>query len=244
MIIINGLHKDNSKIISVYDRGFTYGDGVFTTCLIKNGIIDDWKLHYDRIKRHASHINLSPPADEFIQSSLQNLLESIKKNNYYSLRLIFSRGESARGLNIPASVQTQFFIIIDEIEPPQTTPLKIIISEKVRRNEFSPLSNIKSLNYLDNIIAKNEAITDGADDAIMLSTSGNVSCATSSNLFIREGNLWITPRTEDGALDGIERYKKILSGAIEDRITTERLHKADEIILTNSLWKNRQGILI
>jgi branched-chain amino acid aminotransferase len=130
-----------------------------------------------------------------------------------------------------------------EIIMPPSDPLSAIISKTIRRNEYSPLSRIKSLNYLDNILAKEEARTLSADDAIILNTKGFVTCATSSNIFIREVNNWITPPLEDGVLDGVERLKLIQNRAREESITIERLKNADEIIFTNSIWKQQRAVL-
>lgn len=244
MILLNGNSLHDDKIISLQDRGFTYGDGIFTTCLVKNGLIDDWDLHYERLNRHAHSIHLPPLQNDIIDHSLASLSDYILVETMYSLKIIYTRGNSARGLDIPKSTKPNIFMLLKPIDEISNQPLRVMISTTTRRNEFSKLSNIKSLNYLDNILAKEDAKKHGADDSIMLSTKGFVSCATSSNVFIVDGKDWITPPLTDGAMDGIERYKLIQKGAREESITPQRLRIAQKIILTNSIWKQREALII
>jgi len=112
----------------------------------------------------------------------------------------------------------------------------MIIAETVRRNSFSPLSRIKSLNYGDNLIALMEAKDKGADDAILLNAEGHVCCASTSNIFIVEGHDFITPPLYDGVLNGITRQFILQKYRVrEESIHAERLLKSDAAFLTNSL---------
>src|SRR5207249_2319066 len=112
-------------------------------------------------------------------------------------------------------------------------PLKVVISA-IRRNELSPISNMKTLCYLDNIIARRDAAKQGADECIFLNTKGNVACASVANIFVVTEKGIITPRLEDGVLPGITRMLilkicKINNFAVfEESITESQLLKAKE----------------
>lgn len=243
MICFNGNIVKTETQISILDRGFQYGDGVFNTLRVVGGIAEDIDLHIDKLNRHATKIHLPKIDKNYLHTLINNFIKQFSQNKIYALKIIYTRGNSMRGLSIPNNIDPNIIITMTEMIMPPSDPLSAIISKAIRRNEYSPLSRIKSLNYLDNILAKEEARTLSADDAIMLNTKGFVTCATSSNIFIREKNIWITPPLEDGVLDGVERLKLIQNGAREESITIERLKNADEIILTNSIWKQQRAVL-
>ncbi len=111
-----------------------------------------------------------------------------------------------------------------------------MICRTTRRNEYSPLSGIKSLNYGDNILARREAVHKGATDALMLNTQGHVACATVVNVFFRIEGRWITPKLSDGILPGLARAKVIPGiGAIETTLTERDIAQADAAFISNSL---------
>jgi branched-chain amino acid aminotransferase len=243
MICFNGNVIETANPVSIFDRGFQYGDGVFNTLRVIDGVAEDIDLHIDKLNRHATIIFLPNIDKQYLQNSINNFIQNFSQNKIYALKIIYTRGNSVRGLSIPDNVDPNIIMTMTEMIMPPSDPLSVIMSKTTRRNEYSPLSGIKNLNYLDNILAKEEARTLNVDDAIMLNTKGFVTCATSSNIFIREGNNWITPPLEDGVLDGVERLKLIQNGALEESITVERLKNADEIILTNSIWKQQRAVL-
>jgi branched-chain amino acid aminotransferase len=112
----------------------------------------------------------------------------------------------------------------------------VIVAATTCRNENSPLTRIKSLSYLDNIIARNEATARGVDDALMVNTAGNVVCGTVANLFLLVDGGLLTPPVEDGALPGVARADVItLTRAEERTITRDLLARAGEAFLTNAL---------
>jgi branched-subunit amino acid aminotransferase/4-amino-4-deoxychorismate lyase len=120
----------------------------------------------------------------------------------------------------------------------------LIIANDVRRNEGSPLSRIKSLNYADNVLAMREAMQHKADDAIMLNNKGMVCCAATANIFIVLDGQWMTPPLTDGVLDGIMRAEMIRERAAQEiSISVDDLKRAEEIYLTSSLIGMRLGKL-
>jgi branched-chain amino acid aminotransferase len=120
--------------------------------------------------------------------------------------------------------------------PAAPEPARVIVAAATCRNDKSPLSNIKSLNYLDNIIARNEAAAKGVDDALMVNTRGNIACGTVANVFALVDGGLITPPVADGVLPGVARADVILLTRAEERtISRDTLAKATEVFLTNAL---------
>ena len=112
----------------------------------------------------------------------------------------------------------------------------VIVCRSTLRNQHSPLSRIKSLNYGDNLLARREAIDRGASDALMLNTSGDLACATVGNVFLRIEGRWITPRLADGALPGLARARLIKGiRATESPLSARSIASADAGFISNSL---------
>jgi len=133
-----------------------------------------------------------------------------------ALRLTLTRGPAPRGLLPPEQLRPTVLVTAQAL-PPVLPPAHVIIARSTRRNEFSPLSAIKSLNYLDSIMARREAAAHGADDAILLNTAGALAGATAATLVLRIGGLWLTPPLQDGALAGIARARHLEQGLIAER---------------------------
>lgn len=241
---INGeFIQEETVFISPQDRGFTLGDGVFDTMLILDGKMQYANEHFARLYHDTKimgiecNINLLDSAEELLKKN------EIQQGRYI-LRSQVTRGISPRGLSPAPETKPTIVMRVVETPPPDLTPILAIIVKQVRRNEFSPLSKIKSLNYADNILALIEARAEGADEAILLNTQGFVTCASASNIFIRENNKWLTPPLSDGVMAGITRARLITDlNAAEESITPERLARADEIIQCNSVIGRRNLIM-
>lgn len=214
------------------DRGYTLGDGVFDTQLAVDGVLPDHALHFKRLIRHAEAIHLtSPYAAEELDEFAHVLLH---QHPNYVVRTQISRGTTQRGLALPVTAKPNVLIRISPPPGPQAEPV-VMIAHTVR-NETSVLSFIKATHYLDAILALQDAQDHGCNDAIFLNMQGNVTCATSSNVFIVENGKWVTPPLHDGVMDGITRVKTLREKhGHEDTIPLTRLRNADEIWLTNSV---------
>ena len=241
----NGAYlKDESVIISPLDRGFALGDGVFDTMLIADGEMQYPREHFSRLMRDAAVLGINAEID-FLDVAEQLLQKNQLAGRRYVLRTQVTRGIGQRGLAPPLETIPSILMRVSEAAEPDLTPVKAIIAERVRRNEFSPLSKIKSLNYGDNILALIEAKSKGADEAILINTKGFVTCASASNIFIRENDKWTTPPLSDGVLAGITRARLIGElRAREESITPERLARADEIFQCNSVIGSRRLIML
>jgi branched-chain amino acid aminotransferase len=220
------------------DRGLTLGDGVFETIAVRSGRILRMNAHLSRFSRGASILGIeSPMVDEDLIEALDKVLQANAITDG-ALRITLTRGPSIRGL-MPPKTPSPSLIITASINAPDFDAggcVKTVIVSGTRCNEYSPLSSIKSLNYLDNILALMEAREKGADDALLLNSTGNIASASSSNLFAVFGGELVTPPIKDGCLGGIMRADVIrcLNG-VERSIPPLDLAKASEAFLTNCL---------
>lgn len=244
MILQNSMYwngaliPENQAIYSAFDR-IRLGDGVFDTVLCKDGKALHIALHWERLRDNCNilAIPFSMELDAF-QNIAQGLLSANDAlSGRYALNTVISRGEGQRGLLPPDPPSTSFLMRLSALSFPVNKPsLHGHIVTSVRRNEGSPLSRIKSLNYGDNILALQEAQRHGANEAIMLNNAGYVTCASAGNIFAISGGQIVTPPLSDGVLDGVARRIFMQRYAvIERRITPEELMGADHVFLTNSI---------
>jgi branched-chain amino acid aminotransferase len=240
--------KEDEAVVSVFDHGFLYGDGVYETIRSYGSRIFMQNQHLARLRRSADGIGLTIPIPD--HRWLDLLHESMARNNIGNaqqdayLRITISRGAGDIGLD-PALCPTPTVVIITKpLHPPSPEHYRIgvkLIVARTRRNLPSALPpHIKTTNFLNNILAKREAIAAGAFDSILLNWESHLTECTVSNLFfVRAGRL-CTPSLACGLLDGITR-NIVLSLAQEAQIPVdegyfgvEAIYKADECFLTNT----------
>ena len=242
-IYLNGaLYIDDeieTAMIPTADRGLLLGDGLFETLPIINGQALWWDLHKERVLKSANQIDLQLDPMK-LDDAIVKLTELCKNANGV-VRLTVTRGSGGRGLAIP---KEQAPIYLASLAPmPQGLAFAdaTLITATIRRNENSPTSRLKSLNYLDNILATREAEQAGADDALMLNSKTRAACTTICNLFAISDNQITTPPLSDGVLPGIVRSKVIELAPqwgftiAEQSLLPDQLKKADGLFLTNSL---------
>lgn len=230
--------------VSVFDHGFLYGDGIYETVRVYDGVIFMFDEHIQRLFRSASLIGLDIPKKvDDIKIAVYDTLQANKLVNAY-VRLTVSRGHGPLGLD-PALCKDPTFVVIttDFKDYPRSfyeDGIRLIISS-VRRNlkeAINPL--IKSLNFLNNILAKIEAKQADAYEALMLNADGYIAEGTISNIFFVKGGMLCTPSIECGILDGITRYI-VIDLAVRNGITVregaflpDELYAADEVFITNT----------
>ena len=235
--------KDDAKV-SVYDHGLLYGDGVFEGIRVYNGRIFECDAHVDRLFSSAKAIRLTLPLSHAqICAAMQ---ETVKANAFQDcyLRLVVTRGVGYLGLNPNKCSKPTVIVIADTIDmyPKEMYQNGMaVITASVIRNHPNALSpRIKSLNYLNNILAKIEAVDAGVSEAIMLNHEGNVAECTGDNIFIVRGGTVCTPGTADGILEGITRKviielcHKLGIACVEKTLQRHDLYVADECFLTGS----------
>jgi branched-chain amino acid aminotransferase len=234
----------NNARIGVYDHGLLYGDGVFEGIRVYSGKIFECEAHLDRLWASARAIRLDIPIsrDEF-RAAMQ---QTVKANSFTDcyIRACVTRGAGYLGLSPRKCPKPSIFIIADTIElyPKEMYEKGMaVITASVIRNHPNAISpRIKSMNYLNNILAKIEAIDAGVPEAIMLNHEGNVAECTGDNIFIVRSGQVQTPTTSDGILEGITRRVVIgLCGklgipCIEKTLQRHDLYIADECFLTGT----------
>ena len=240
----DGLVDEKDAQISVFDHGFLYGDGVFEGIRFYNGKILCEKEHLDRLYESAKFIRLDMPMDICSMSSAMK--ETIAANGLSNgyIRLIVSRGAGTLGLN-PFLCKKPTVVIIAagiQLYPAELyeSGLKVVSSSFVRNSPQSVPPQVKSLNYLNNILAKIEAIDNGVLEAIMYNSQGYVAEATGDNVFIIKSGVIFTPPVQSGSLTGITR-KLVMKIAVEEgyevvekNLTRYDLYTCDEFFLTGT----------
>ena len=230
--------------ISVFDHGLLYGDGVFEGIRVYGGKVFELEAHIERLFNSAKAIRLVIPQER--ATLTENVRKTVAANNLNNgyVRLVATRGVGTLGLNPLVCTEGQIIIIAATIQLyPQElyeTGLKVISANTVRNHPLSISPQIKSLNYLNNILAKLEALDRDMLEAIMYNHQGYVAEATGDNVFIVRNRRIITPPTSAGSLDGITRAVVIKlarqSGyeVAEQNLTRHDLYAADEIFLTGT----------
>jgi len=236
--------RKEDALISVFDHGFLYGDGVYETLRAYGGRIFRLRQHLARLARSASLIGLDTPIVE--HDFITVLREAMERNDLSDayLRITISRGEGNIGLDPRLCLHPTVVVISLPLQPYPIELFNTGVSlaiVNVRRNLAAALPPmIKSLNFLNNILAKQEASRAGAFDGLMLNGEGHITECTTSNIFFVKDGCVYTPSVACGILDGITR-EAILSLAREQAFPTEEgcynpeaLLEADECFLTNT----------
>ncbi len=238
MLWLNGgLVAAGQARIDPADRGFTLGDGVFETVMVKQGVPQHIDRHLARLAHGASVLGLSLPyRPDAIAVGIEKVLVATQTGEIDAVvRITLTRGPAPRGL-LPQVALQPTMMITSGVLTQSAGPAHAIIARSTRRNERSPTSSIKTLNYIDNIIARQEAKAASADEAILLNTRDCVACATVANVFALIDGTVVTPPVAAGALPGIRRALLLEQGCASEReITEAELKSAREIFLSNSL---------
>ena len=241
---LNGklVDKHDAKV-SVYDHGLLYGDGVFEGIRVYAGKVFKHKEHTERLYESAKAIALTIPLSP--EEMMAAVEETVKANNKVDgyIRLVVTRGPGTLGLD-PRKCDPQVIVIVDDIAlyPKELyeNGLEVITSSYVRNHTNALSPRVKSLNYLNNILAKIEAIRAGCLEAIMLNAQGEVAECTGDNLFVVKKGVLKTPPPEAGILEGITRgvVMDLARGAKMDvrecPLTRHDVYAADEIFLTGT----------
>jgi len=244
-IFIDGKYYDEHDAkVSVFDHGLLYGDGIFEGIRAYHGRVFKLKEHIDRLFYSAKAILLQIPMSpaQMTRAVVEACRENKIRDGY--IRLVVTRGMGTLGLNPKSCKRPSVIIIADKIQlyPPEVYQRGLdIITVPTTRNLHSALNPaIKSLNYLNNILAKIEANNGGCEEAVMLNAEGFVAECTGDNLFIVKNGELFTPPLSAGALYGITRQTVIELAeeeglkVCEPNLTRYDLFNADECFLTGT----------
>ena len=230
--------------ISVFDHGLLYGDGVFEGIRVYGGRVFLHRQHIDRLFESAKAIRLAIPMspDQVIAA----VEATVKANNIQDgyVRLVVTRGAGSLGLDIRKTSHPQVIVIADTISlyPPETYTkgMHLVTASTIRNHPGALSARIKSLNYLNNILARIEGTDAGMVEALMLNHKGEVAECTGDNIFIVKNRVLLTPGVDAGILEGITRnavMQLAVEGGYQVRetsLTRHDLYVADEMFLTGT----------
>lgn len=240
----NKLVDEADAKISVFDHGVLYGDGVFEGIRVYSGRIFELDAHIKRLYESAAVIRLEiPMSKDKLKSAVEKTTEANGVIDGY-IRLVVTRGVGTLGLNPFICENSIVFIIADNIqlypEELYEKGMKVISATTVRNHPLSLPPRVKSLNYLNNILAKIEALDNDVPEAIMYNHEGYVAEATGDNVFIVKDGVIYTPPVSAGSLRGITRgvVIKLAKGekleVAEKNLTRFDLYTCDEFFLTGT----------
>jgi len=242
---INGKYFDKYEAkVSVYDHGFLYGDGVFEGIRVYGGKVFEAAAHLDRLFDSAKAIRLAIPyTREQISGVMEETIRASGFRDAY-IRLIVSRGTGYLGLSPTKCEKPSMICIVDTIamyaKEFYENGMAVITASWAKPSANALPPRVKSLNYLNSILAKMEANDAGVQEAIVLNAEGNVAECTADNIFIVRGGQVQTPQTCDGILEGVTRRVVIeLCGklgvpCVEKTLQRHDLYVADECFLTGT----------
>ena len=230
--------------ISVFDHGLLYGDGVFEGIRVYGGRVFLHQQHIDRLFESAKAIRLVIPMSP--AEVIAAVEKTVKANNISDgyVRRVVTRGAGSLGLDIRKTSNPQVIVIADTISlyPPETYTkgMNLVTASTIRNHPGALSSRIKSLNYLNNILARIEGTDAGMVEALMLNHKGEVAECTGDNIFIVKNRVLMTPGLDAGILEGITRnavMQLAVEGGYEVRetsMTRHDLYVADEMFLTGT----------
>ena len=236
--LING---DFSKNISPFDRGLSFGDGVFRTFLVVNGRVVNWDLQYKKLKSDAAKLKIKAPLKKDLVIDIKKLFSS---NRTYIGKVIITRGLSNQGYQFDKNIKsTRILLKINHSKIKKELYLegvKLMIC-KTRVSNHNLNSGIKHLNRIDNVLAKSE-LSKSVFDGLMLDNNNYINECVSSNIFARYGKIIVSPKQNSGGVSGvckeiIIKNSKSLGFSFKNQdISVKELKKADEVIITNSVF--------
>jgi branched-chain amino acid aminotransferase len=230
--------------ISVLDHGLLYGDGVFEGIRVYNGKVFELEAHIRRLFQSAKAIRLDIPMSK--TALIKAVEKTVEANGVVDgyIRLVVTRGVGTLGLNPFVCEPSRLIIIADNIqlypEELYEKGMKVISATTVRNHPLAIPPQVKSLNYLNNILAKIEALDSNVPEAIMYNHEGYVAEATGDNVFIVRDGVIYTPPVEAGGLEGITRgvviklAKETKLEVVEKNLTRCDLYICDEFFLTGT----------
>jgi branched-chain amino acid aminotransferase len=247
VVWFNGGLVEGPISVDALDRGLTLGDGLFETIAVLNGMPGYLEAHLDRLDSGALELGIVL-SRRAIERGIAELLRTLSADHAI-LRVTITRGPGARGLSAEGDRPTLLITLAPWQRGTVYAPVRLATAS-IRRNQSSPASRLKSLSYVDNILAAREASKAGADDALLLNTEGRVACSTIANVFLIAGEKLITPPVSEGVLPGIIRSRVLALAPQVGLVPSERpiasaeLLAGDAVFVTNSIRLVRPVIAI
>lgn len=235
---LNGVIVEGPLPIDPGERGLLLGDGLFETLMVLNRTPLWGNMHLARLEASAKDLGIPFDRDR-LDDAVAALLDPAAETHHV-LRITLTRGAAGRGLAGNGSEPT-LMLSLDDFDPALMFQPVTLATAAVRRNPHAPSSRLKTLSYIDNVVAAREAAARGAEDALLLNTGGHAACSTIANLFLLKHGRLLTPARDQGILTGVMRQALIAAAAHLGVETEERalapaeIAEADAAFLTNSL---------
>jgi len=232
---------DSFKNISPFDRGLSFGDGVFRTFLVRSGCPVNWDMHYEKLKADAKILKIKIPLKKYLLNDIKKLF--IEDETYVG-KVIITRGVSDQGYQFKKNIKSTCIVLkinykeINRRFYLNGVKLKIC---KTRTSHNEIYGGVKHLNRIENVVAKAE-LDPSVFDGVMLDRNGYINECVSSNIFARYGNVIISPKQNNAGVSGVCKqiiFKNIKSIGLKfksQNIKLDKLKKADEVIITNSVF--------
>jgi aminodeoxychorismate lyase len=252
-VFLNGQFVPEAQaVVSVFDRGFLYGDGLFETLPVFNGKPFRWAQHWARLQRGAEFLRITMPFASEVLRGFAEQLVVLNQAPFSLLRLTLSRGVGARGYS-PKGADRPSLVISTHSQPEgdQQKPLRWrLVTSRFHLPANEPLAQFKTCNKLPQILARTEADAAGADEALLLSTDGYVVEGASSNLFWIDDNTVCTSPLASGVLPGVTRAVVLEIcqtcglAVREANVNPDRLRSAKGVFLSLSSRGIVEGLLL
>ncbi len=253
IVFLNGQFvPEEQAMVSVFDRSFLYGDGLFETMLVVKGTPFRWAQHMERLQRGCEFLRLQVP---FSLAAIRGFADELIARNGMPdslLRLTLSRGVGRRGYSPQGAERPTLVMSLHPAPavPPREPPLWRLVTSSFRLPANQPLAQFKTCNKLPQILARAEADATGADEALLLNTDGFVVEASSSNLFWVQDDAICTPALASGILAGVTRSvifelcQGLNLALCETSITPEALGKAQGVFLSLSSFGIAEAVAL
>ena len=246
MIMVNGVLGEH---VRVFDRGLSYGDGIFRTLLVRDGRPSCWSRQYEKLSADCTALGITCPSESILADEMAGLIAEIPD---CVLKIIVTRGESLRGYAIPENLEPTRILMTSPVPQFPSTYLTdgIRLHLCSTRLAIQPLlAGVKHLNRLENVLARREWNNPEIAEGLMLDMEGNVIEGTMSNLFLLKGRTLHTPDLGRCGIAGVQRERIMeMAGKIGMTVRVEnlplaRIYDADEAVLCNSVigvWQVRE----
>ena len=234
--------------ISLYDRALQYGDGFFTTLLVMEGKLLNWSAHLQRIRRSTKALAMPEVNEslllEWLSRALQHYFDK-QANRHAIVKILWTRGAGGVGYQAPQPADMQCLIYLKA--SPYASPESmcslppICLGLSSFHASITDFAGIKTLNRLENVMARTQILEQGWDEGVMLDALGRVTCATQSNLFMIQNQRIVTPKLDQAGVAGTTRAGlfELLSQkgwqVVEQTLTLQDLHSADELFCCNAV---------
>ena len=221
IFINDAIVSDSNPVIHANDRGFLLGDGLFETIKATNGQLLFFAEHYTRLQTSATVLDIPLRYDlAVLENQCQQLLVQNKlQNKTAAIRITLTRGVGQRGISILASALPTLLISAQAYDDAPRKAIRMMVTN-IKRNEYSPLTQLKTTNYLESIMTRKVAQERGFDEGLMLNTKGMITESSIANVFFIIDDTLITPPISDGVLPGIMR-QRILEYCVANSIACE-----------------------